>query len=536
MRGSRAILSLLCALACLAGPTAAGRAQPDEAAGAAPAVDLQADPLALHRLDPGAQDLPLVMVSAADGSERRAAGRMLLQGSREVYVRSAAAALAFKAARLWQGSVRRLTFRVGEHAFQTTVDSRLVMDDQGEILLPVPVLMVDGDVWLPITFFTDVVGPAAGIAVSWDADARRLEFGSRDYNLVGLRIEQLSRATAVHLRGTVPLSFRAESVSPGHIALKVYGGEVDPAAVASGSSGLVRRIYARQYADHAMVHVMVDELVDRYRTYSRDEGREIVLVLEEENVAALPEPVPHGRVNLELEGAPVDVTRAIDVRTVVIDPGHGGVEVGKEGPDGILEKNVNLAVAEELARRLEREGLRVVLTRSRDVQLGLDERTEIANRAGGDLFLSLHCNGWFNDSAHGIETYFLSPAKTEYSRDVAEQENAGAGNGDVDFIVWDLVQNRFISASSDLAEVVQTGLVEALDASDRGVRQAGFRVLVGAYMPAVLVEMGFLSNPGEARRLGERSQQRRIAAALADAVLRFKARYARTASLAGGKD
>jgi N-acetylmuramoyl-L-alanine amidase len=311
---------------------------------------------------------------------------------------------------------------------------------------------------------------------------------------------------------------------------------VDPAAVSrSGRRGLVEQVESRQHEDYAKIYVRVNDLVSRYRTYTRDEGREIVLVLEEEEITALPEPTPRGKLRVKVQDRPVDVTHPIDVRTVVIDPGHGGVDVGRVGPNGTLEKDVNLAVAKELKRELGRNSdIEVVLTRERDDLLGLSERAEIANKVHGDLFISLHCNGWFNASASGVETYFLSPAESDWSKSVAATENQGLESSDVlpedvTFIVWELVQNKFISSSSDLAEIVQSQLVQRGGAADRGVRQAGFRVLVGAYMPAVLVELGFLSNPNEERKLRDRSYQRDLARALSDAIVLFKERYAQTA-------
>ncbi|MFH1843465.1 MAG: N-acetylmuramoyl-L-alanine amidase [bacterium] len=434
--------------------------------------------------------------------------------------------------------MRQLSLRFRDHSFTVTAGSRLVTYDEGELLLPVPFLAIDGDLWLPMIFFTEVLGPASGEAVFWDPEARQLFLGSARHNITRLRIQDLTRATAIHLLCEEPLSFRADASRPGYVILKIYNGQVDAKTVSSGQRGLVEQISSRQYPDYAMVYVQVDDLVDRFRTYTRQDGQEIVLVVEEEQVAALPEPSPRGRANVKLDDGLVDVTRTIDVKTVVIDAGHGGVETGKVGTGGTLEKDVNLAVARELKRYLEdKSDLQVVLTRDKDEQLGLAERAERANLAEGDLFISLHCNGWFNQAASGIETYFLSPAKTDWSRSVAEEENRNdnesPANDDISFIVWELVQNRYISASSDLAEVVQSSLCQELSASDRGVKQAGFRVLIGAYMPAVLVEMGFLSNPADEENLRSQGYQRRMARHLGDALLEFKDRYARSAFLAG---
>ncbi len=168
----------------------------------------------------------------------------------------------------------------------------------------------------------------------------------------------------------------------------------------------------------------------------------------------------------------------------------------------------------------------MVLTRDSDEYLELADRAEIANSNGGDVFLSLHCNSWFNDGARGLETYFLSPARSDWAKSVEAAENqagGGAPSGDVEFIVWELVQNRFISSSSQLAETIQADVTGALGLPDRGVRQAGFRVLVGAYMPAVLLELGFLSHDDEESQLGDQSYQRRMAAAIGQAILAYKA-------------
>jgi len=493
------------------------------------AGDTYSDPLAFFRLDPEARNLPLTVDYRGEGDSRLVSCRMLLMGSEEIYVRSATVATIFKASRFWQGTLRRLTLQIQERTFRLTANSRLVSDGQNETLLPTPVLAIDGDLWLPMSFLVRVVGPAVRQVVLWDREGRRLAIGSVEYSVTRLRVERLTRATAVHIFCTQPLSFRADSPEPGYVQLKIYNGEVDPVAVGkSGRSGLVESVRSRQFNDHAMIYLRTDDLVGSFRTYTRQEGREIVLVLEEEQIAALPEPVPRGRANLMVDLGPMDVTRSIDVRTVVVDPGHGGSDVGTVGHNRTYEKNVNLEVAKRLKRLLERQGFGVVMTRDDDRHVALAERAEIANNAGGDCFISLHCNAWYNDGAKGVETYFLSPAKSDWSQSVEATENqAGAQTDDVDFIVWELVQNRFISSSSDLAEVVQRSVSERLDVTDRGVRQAGFRVLVGAFMPAVLVEMGFLSNPGEERRLGRSSYQQDIAEAIAEAVVEFRDRYNR---------
>ncbi len=498
--------------------------------------DVYLDPLAYMRVDKSAGDLPLTVRHQATGETRMIEGRLLLAGSQEMYLRSATVATVLKAGRFWQGNLRRLTVKIGSRSFILTGNNRLVVTDEGEALLPVPVLDHAGDLWLPMTLIETVIGPQIQERVSWDAVKRRLDLGSAEYNVTGLTVERLGRSTAVHIQCSVPLGYRASSPEQGIIELKIYGAEVNTARVAkSGRRGLVLSARSRQYSDYATVRVKVDELVGHYRTYTADGGDEIVLVLEEEQVSAMPSPVPHGHASVNIEQGLVDMTNTIRVRTVVIDPGHGGHDAGAVGNRGILEKNVNLGVAKELQRYLRRESdLEVVLTRERDEYMELADRAEIANGSGGDLFISLHCNSWFNDGAEGFETFFLSPAKSDWAKSVEAAENsAGQEPGDVEFIVWELVQNRFISSSSQLAEVLQKDVCDDLLLNNRGVRQAGFRVLVGAYMPAVLVEMGFLTHPEEEKRLGDSSYQRRMARALGNAVLEYSRQMAATAPVEG---
>lgn len=495
--------------------------------------DTYLDPLAFKRVDTDAVDIPVTVKLASTDETRLVQGRYLLSGSEEMYLSSATASGIMKGSRFWQAALRRLELKVGASTFVMTGNSRLVIMGELEALLPVPVLEYEGELWLPMALLENVMGPRTSLRVAWDRDARQLVLGSAEYNVTGLRVEQLGRSTAIHIRCREALSYRASSPSNGVIEVKIYGAEADISLVGtSNRRGLMRSVRTKQYGDHAIVTVRVDDLVGRYRTYTAGEGKDIVLVLEEEQVAALPQPVPMGKQNVNISQGVVDVTREITVRTVVVDPGHGGHDVGAVGHNGILEKNVNLGVARELKRYLERESdLQVVLTRSDDSYLELADRAEIANSSHGDLFLSLHCNSWFNDGAHGFETFFLSPAESDWAKSVEAAENSATEEpDDVEFIVWELVQNRFISSSSQLAEVIQQGVVEDLDLLDRGVRQAGFRVLVGAYMPAVLIELGFLTYAEEENNLGDRTYQRAMAKALGDAVMEYSAQMALTSS------
>lgn len=214
--------------------------------------------------------------------------------------------------------------------------------------------------------------------------------------------------------------------------------------------------------------------------------------------------------------------------TVVLDPGHGGKDPGASGVNGLLEKDLVIAVARALATRLRAEGYRVVLTRDRDVFLSLDERATRANTARADLFVSLHANASPNPETSGVETYYLSNSDDRATIRLAGMENhleRMAGRrvtaADVSWILSDMMQSYKVAESSRLARQIQDGVTGALrgsyqDVGDLGAKPGPFYVLVGAAMPAVLVELSFLSNGTDARRLA----QPRYREALADGLLR----------------
>ena len=216
------------------------------------------------------------------------------------------------------------------------------------------------------------------------------------------------------------------------------------------------------------------------------------------------------------------------VRTIVIDPGHGGTEEGARGARGTLEKSVTLAVARRLKTALEtRLGARVLLTRDDDRLVALDERAAFANNNKADLFISLHANASLRRSAAGAEVFYLTLDRAdEEARRVAESEGVampvfGGGTREIDVILWEMAQTQHLARSAAFAQLAEARLRGAVPVSPRAIQQAPFRVLVGANMPAVLVEMGYISNPEQEAAMAAAPFQARLAQALTDAVAAF---------------
>jgi N-acetylmuramoyl-L-alanine amidase len=217
-------------------------------------------------------------------------------------------------------------------------------------------------------------------------------------------------------------------------------------------------------------------------------------------------------------------------RLVVVDAGHGGVDPGAHGPGGTREKDVTLRVARMLADLLRDDPtLDVRMTRDSDTLIALHDRARFANRWKDEgqpaVFISIHCNANPSRAEQGFETYFLSEARTADAQRVETFENASvqyeehAAAGDaLGFILTDLRQNHYLRESADWAQRIQNGLRAIHPGPDRGVKQAGFAVLRGTFMPAVLVEIGFISNAREEQLLNDREVEASIARQLAEAV------------------
>lgn len=238
------------------------------------------------------------------------------------------------------------------------------------------------------------------------------------------------------------------------------------------------------------------------------------------------------RLRRAVRGGGEEITLAeqlgLKVRRVVIDAGHGGHDSGAIGKRGTREKDVTLAISRRVGEILADRGLEVVLTRDDDTYVRLEDRTRIANEAKGDLFISIHCNAAENRKVRGTETFTLNVAADRYSIRLAARENASSEKSisDLQFILADLATKANTEESDRLAQRVQSSLVSSLSQKYRGVQDLGtkhalFYVLLGAKMPAILVETAFLSHPQEEKWLASRAFQESTARAIADGVQAF---------------
>jgi N-acetylmuramoyl-L-alanine amidase len=291
----------------------------------------------------------------------------------------------------------------------------------------------------------------------------------------------------------------------------------------------LRQIRVGQF-NQDTVRVVVDMSAARDHTaFLLPEPFRVVLELPAGNGATTSIAQARGKPALPAAASKSGKSHAQGIRKIVLDPGHGGKDPGAIGAGGVTEKDVVLKVAKKLAAKLKREmGVEVVLTRTDDRFIALEDRTAMANAEAADLFISLHMNASHNGEARGVETYYLDNTTDEASIRLAARENSTSRKNvsDLQFILSDMMQNMKLEDSVTLAHNLQSAVVGTLgghlrEVKNLGVKKALFYVLVGARMPSVLVEMFFITNREEERAMSQTRLQEAMADALYDGIQQY---------------
>ncbi|MCY4662166.1 MAG: N-acetylmuramoyl-L-alanine amidase [Acidobacteria bacterium] len=462
-----------------------------------------------------------------------------------------------------------LALRSGEQEVLLTAGERLVSVGGRLVSLASPPRQIDGRWWVPLDFINRALSAIADRRVEVRPRSDLVLIGEVDVPRVAARYRPRARTGRLSVETTPGTAHRIIE-EPGRLRIRFEADAIDVVRLSPARGEIVRSIEVD--ADLPGLTVELGPAFDSFRvtqpTAAGGEARLVIDLLSADAAAsagtaggaarpgaerasagtrparpagpaararpgASPAPRPGdaprpGGDRPDAEALP-DFAAAPTIRTIVVDAGHGGTDEGAHGPDGTLEKNVTLGVARRLRAALEaRLGARVILTRTGDTVVPIDERASIANNNKADLFISLHANSSRSVARRGAEVFYLSI--DEYgaeAREVAEREApllsvVGGGAREIDIVEWEMAQARHVDRSERLAELVEDELRQRVPMSPRAIQQAPFRVLVGANMPAVLVEMGFISNPDQERQLTAASFQNEVVDAVIAAVLRFR--------------
>jgi len=409
-----------------------------------------------------------------------------------------------------------------------TADQNLVSAAGRLVSLPAPVVRRDNRWYVPLDFLPRALGPALDLRLDLRRPARLLVMGDLRVPRIVTRIDSGSTNVSVTFEIT-PVTPAKVSAEAGRLVVQFDADALDlliptlpqqpfVSSIAPGEGNTVVIATGPRYGAYRSSSSQPDASSSRLT---------IDLMPSTSDLAGAVPPAPPLPVDIRPSVTP---TPSTGLRTVVIDPGHGGDELGAQGPRGTLEKDITLAVSRRLRTMIEsRLGLRVFLTRDDDRTVPHDDRSAFANNHQADVFLSIHANAAVRPFIKGAEVYYLSVERADAEARKRADDAAivlpalGGGTRTIDLILWETAQARFLEQSSQLAGLVEAGLRAKVEMSPRAVQQAPFRVLVGANMPAALVEIGYLSNPDQEQQLTSAAYQDRIAESLLDALVKFRA-------------
>ena len=417
---------------------------------------------------------------------------------------------------------KKLVLYIQGNKIKISGNSSYIIIDDKIFQMTQAVRVNDNDLYIPAVDFFKILKKSIMPGVNFDSDKALLEIDVIKYDITSIDIDVKSNGTIIRLGTKKP--FKETGISSfinkhGWYYLTISGGVIDTSQINNGlTRGVVRKIQSDQIGSTAQVAFKVGSKVLSHEWFQSLDPNEIVITLRT--------PIINRDKYVE------DAKARWHLDIVVLDAGHGGKDPGAIGKYGTKEKDIVLDITKRTGRLLEKSGIKVIYTRDEDVFIPLLDRTKIANDSNGKLFVSIHANANKNRKIQGFETFLLRPGKSEDAIEVASRENSVIKLEEVtdqyenlsgeNLIMATMAQSMFMKESEDLASIIQIELDKKLDTPNRGVKQAGFYVLIGASMPNALVEVGFLSNPKEEKMLKQNSYKQKIAEALYHSIKSFK--------------
>jgi len=428
----------------------------------------------------------------------------------------------------WHRLLRKVVLELDDHQIVFNWFSPYMLYDSEVYNLTYEIKLKDGTLWVPLKSFQRIWERIHSLQTYKQPKI----FHESKFNILDLTVAEKVNGILVEIFISRPGEYELFADQNRYLNINFYQGKLDVEFFNKKKTPkFLRWIKAFQFENSAQLSFKLKKPFVNFSHNLRSDPYRIQISLIHTPSSRDTAKLPLSHISSEKEKL---TDGLIDV--IVIDPGHGGPDSGVVGKGGLVEKEVTLDIAKRLRELLKKEkGLRVILTRETDVLVPLEERTQIANRNGADLFISIHTNASKNKTVRGCETFFLASAKSDEARAVAALENSSIrfehpddvshNLDDLDFILMDLVQSEYLKESSDLAAMIQKQLKKKLSIPSRGVSQAGFVVLNNAYMPATLVETAFISNKKEEALLKKGSFRKKIAQALYKSIKEFKKKY-----------
>jgi len=444
-------------------------------------------------------------------------------------------------------AARKVEISLKPYRLKFTADNPFVVITENNVTgsvyqFPLPVLERDNSLFVPLVFFIPLFDQVYTGDISYEPAARIIRVRSpvktSRADIYGVRVEEKLNGVLIRLLATRPLKdFEGWMRSDGWYYITIANARGDVQRLnAAKPQGILKKVVAIQSPTALQLTLKIDGNVTSSEILRDRSSNDILISL---HMAGNSDVTRHRMEELRSDLTRKRVRWYLDV--VVIDPGHGGQDPGAIGVTGVKEKDVTLGIARKLGALIKKhlKGVRVVYTRTTDSFVELYKRGQIANEAGGKLFISIHCNSTPRKPtfSHGFEIYLLRPGRTQEAVEIAQRENSVIRYEKdyerryhkltaEDFILISMAQSAYVKYSELFADIARREMTHVLPpSSSNDVKQAGFYVLVGASMPNVLIETGFLSNRKDERFLSSKSGQQKIAEALYRAIKGYKEEY-----------
>jgi N-acetylmuramoyl-L-alanine amidase len=414
-----------------------------------------------------------------------------------------------------------------------TADNTFVKINSQMVQIPLECIWQDNEVWISLKYFVTLISKYTPIFATLDQTGRIITIEQTDVNITGIRIADKENGTLIEVQSSRRFSEKdiVLDIRNGYFHIDIYGGKINPESVSAvPGGGIIQNVQGFQMGEMASIAFKLKhDILSRDLVFS-DSSPDFYVNLRTSE--GLGEKADRERIREDLD----EQKKRWLIDTIVLDAGHGGKDPGAIGYKNLREKDIVLPIILNLGRIIEEKmpDVNVVYTRKKDVFIPLWKRTKIANDADAKLFISVHCNSNTSSRPNGFETYFLSAEKEDKAKDVVLKENSAIEYEEsrdqkryegLSFILATMLQSVNVKHSQFLATNIQESLLAKLDKlgmSDRGVKQGPFWVLVGATMPNVLVETGYVSHQHESRLLSSETTQKKIAEGIYIGIEKYK--------------
>jgi N-acetylmuramoyl-L-alanine amidase len=414
-----------------------------------------------------------------------------------------------------------------------TAENTFVKFNNQVLQIPLECIWYEEAVWMPLDYAITLLDKYTPFSWVYQAEQKELRIEETDVNIIGVRIAAKENGTLIDVLATKKFQEKEVTLDIRNrwLHIDIYGAKIDPESIKGvPPAGIVSRVQAFQMDETASLSFKLKKEVLSKELVFEPTGTDFHVNLRTKEVIA--ENQEHEKIKSDLE----ERKKMWRVDTIVLDAGHGGKDPGAIGYSKAKEKDLVLPMTLTLGRMIQKElpDVRVVYTRKKDIFIPLWQRTKIANDVGAKIFISLHCNANKSRRPSGFETYFVSADKNAKATDVVLKENSAIeyeASQDlkryegVNFILATMLQSDNIRRSQFLASEVQSALkskLRKIGMSSRGVKQGKFWVLVGATMPNILVEAGYISNSHEEKLLKQKTTQKKIAEGILNGIKKYK--------------